>query len=210
MTLELRSRALRLAGVAVIVAAALVVLYAAGILGRQGGGAGIENAKTLDTPPVPSQPDLSVSAEPGKLAPDFEVSDISGQRYRLSDFRGKVIYLNFWATWCVPCQVEMPDMYELLEREDNLVIIAVNRGESLDRAKRFLENLSRNDGGTGVSFSVDGMDPDDTLYEKYRGLGMPVSVFIDRNGVITRVRNGLLRLSQMEEALARAELSQPD
>jgi len=54
---------------------------------------------------------------------------------------------------------------------------------------------------------VNGLDPDDTLYQEYRGLGMPVSVFIDANGVVTRVNHGLIRLPQMEEAVAKAMAS---
>lgn len=87
--------------------------------------------------------------------------------------------------------------------------MAVNRGEPLERARNFLKNLPRKDGGTGVAFTVNGMDPDDSLYDRYRGLGMPVSVFIDGEGVVTFVRNGLILLPQMEEALAEAQVGSP-
>jgi thiol-disulfide isomerase/thioredoxin len=119
------------------------------------------------------------------------------------------VYVNFWATWCTPCIIELPEMQELLERHPELVIIAVNRAEPLNRARNFLAGLERLDGGEGISFNVNGLDPDDTLYNEYRGLGMPVSVFVDADGVITFVRNGLLRLSEMEEALALTIASAP-
>lgn len=207
---DLQQRLVALAGLGAIVGVAVVILLVAGILGNQGGGTArtgiaIEDAVVLDPSPVVGQPDLKVGAQVGRLAPDFELSDFDGARHRLSDFRGKVVYVNFWATWCVPCQVELPEQQELLERhQDDLVIIAVNRAEPVERAQGFFENLPRLDGGTGVSFTVNGLDPDDTLYNKYRGLGMPVSVFIDANGVVTFVNNGLIRLSQMEEAVAEA------
>ncbi len=138
-----------------------------------------------------------------RLAPDFEISDFDGVRHRLSDFRGKTVYVSFWASWCGPCKRELPDIQELQKlHPDDLVVIAVNRGEPLGRAEGFFEELTRADGGKGVSFPVNGMDPDDTLYDAYRGLGMPVSVFIGPDGVVTSVHNGLILLEQMEEAVA--------
>ncbi len=200
----LRRRLVALAGLVVIVGGAVGALLAAGLLGNQGGGEGIESVLLLD-PPAGSQRELGVGPELGKLAPDFEISAFDGTRHRLSDFRGKVVYVNFWATWCVPCQVELADMQELqAQHGDDLAVIAVNRREPLDRASAYFRNLSRNDGGSGVSFTVNGIDPDDTLYQEYRALGMPASFFIDGNGVVTRVFNGLIRVPQMEEAVAEA------
>lgn len=209
----LRRRLVSLAGLVVIVGALMGVLFAAGVLGGQGGGttesgAKIEDVVFLETPPGPVGSDVEVGPEVGKLAPDFELSDFAGARHRLSDFRGKVVYLNFWATWCVPCEVELPDMQELLDRyPDKLAVIAVNRSEPLDRAKAFLENLPRSDGGRGLSFTVNGLDPNDKLFRTFNPLPlptMPLSIFIDPNGVITEVRPGLMRLPEMEEAFTAA------
>jgi len=209
MPLSLRARAKRLVGLTVVVAGAVGLLSVVGVIGRQGGGPGIENARIIDAPVDSDSAGLSISAEPGALAPDFEVSDIDGSRHRLSDYRGRVVYLNFWATWCVPCQAEMPDIHRLMsEHQGELVVIIVNRGESLNRTQNFLRELPRLNGGTGVSFTVNGMDPDDTLYDKYRGLGMPLSVFIDKRGVVTRIANGQISFEQMEEALAQAQTSE--
>ena len=114
--------------------------------------------------------------------------------------------MSFWASWCGPCKRELPDIEQLQARHpDDLVVIAVNRAEPLGRARGFLEDLTRADGGTGVSFPVNGIDPDDTLYDEYRGLGMPVSIFIDADGVVTHVHNGLILLEQMEEAVDEAQ-----
>ncbi len=201
----LSERLVALAGLVVIVGVVLAVLLAFDLLGNQGGGEGIANAALLDTPKPAGRPGLEVGPEVGKLAPEFEISDYDGARHKLSDFRGKAVYVNIWATWCAPCQVELPDMVELQERfGDDLAIITVNRREPLDRARSFFEKLTRHDGGTGVSFTVDGMDPDDTLYGEYRGLGMPVSFFISPDGVVTRIYNGLIRLDAMEEAVTEA------
>jgi len=202
---SLEQRLVALAGLVVIVGAVVGILLAAGLLGSQGGGEGVEEVELLDPPRSPVQAELEVGPQVGKLAPDFELSDFDGARHRLSDFRGKAVYLNFWATWCVPCLIELPDIYDLAQRhEGELAVITVNRAQPVGTAREFFRNLPRNDGGIGASFAVNGMDPNDSLYNKYRGLGMPVSVFIDANGVVTKVYNGLLRLSQMEEAVAMA------
>ena len=202
--MTLKQRLTALAGLVVIVGVVVGILAIAGLVGSQGGGEGIDNVKMVDTP-QPEGEDLEAGAEAGKLAPDFEIDDFDGVRHRLSDFRGKVVYVNMWATWCVPCGVEMPDIYSLEQSQpDEVVVIAVNRSQPLDTARKWLEGLPRKDGGTGVSFTVNGMDPDDTLYRAYRGLGMPVSYFIDPNGVVTRVFNGLITLDVMEQAVNEA------
>ncbi len=210
---DLQARLTALAGLVVIVGSAAAILFAVGVLGGQGGGTTatgikIEDVLVLETSQVAALGDLSVEPKVGSLAPDFEVSAFDGSRHRLSSYRGKPVYLSFWATWCIPCQIELPDMQELLDRhKDELAIITVNRAEPLGRAENFFSNIEKLNGEPGISFSVDGMDPDDTLYNEYRGLGMPVSVFIDANGKVVKVFNGLIDLSIMEESLAEAVAS---
>ncbi len=212
---DLRRRLRALGGLVVIVGSVVGILFATGLVGSQGGGtteSGVEiqAVTVLQPPPAPERGDLEVGAAVGKLAPDFEISDFEGVRHRLSDFRGRPVYVNFWATWCIPCQIELPDIQELLDgHEDELVVIAVNRAEPLGRAADYFANIPRLDGQQGVSFTVNGLDTDDTLYRTYRGLGMPVSIFIDADGVVTRVHNSILRLPQMEEAVAEALASAP-
>ena len=198
----LRKRLIALAGVVGIVAVAVVLLSSAGVLGNQGGGEGIEQVTLLDPPEVPGQSDLSVGPEQGKLAPDFEISALDGSRHRLSDFRGKAVLVNFWATWCLFCTAEMPDLQQAdLNHGENLVILSVNRREPVGAARDYLRNITRADGGKGVSFDVNALDPDDTLYREYRALGMPATFFIDPDGVIKHIANGPVFLEQLEDAL---------
>jgi cytochrome c biogenesis protein CcmG/thiol:disulfide interchange protein DsbE len=210
---DMKSRLLALAGLVAIVGSVMVVLFLAGALGSQGGGTTetgipIEDALVLDPPRGPGQEDLDVLPREGSLAPDFQISDFDGARHRLSDFRGKPVYVNFWATWCGPCREELPEMQELLDRhEDDLAIITVNRSEPLDRAESFFADIEKLNGEPGVGFTVNGMDPDDTLYDEYRGLGMPVSVFVDADGKVVEVFNGRISLEIMEEAVAEAVAS---
>lgn len=201
---SLSQRLLALAGIVAIVGIVVVVLAAAGLIGSQGGGAGIEDVSLLDPPRAEAQADMDVGPKVGELAPDFEISDYDGTRHRLSDFRGSPVYLNFWATWCTPCIIELPEIQVLNDRHGDLVVITVNRRESLDSAESFFENLPREDGGTGLSFDVNGIDPDDSLYDRYRAIGMPASYFIDRDGVVTDAFNGIIPLETMEEAVAKA------
>ena len=203
--ISLRQRLLALAGLVVIVGVTVAILFAAGLVGNKAGGEGIEAVRLLDPPEAGGGAAVDVGPEVGKLAPDFEISDFDGKRHRLSDFRGRPVYVNFWGTFCVPCLIELPDIYALHQRYgDELVVIAVNRREPLSTARNYFEELPRTDGGTGVSFTVNGMDPDDTLFRSFRALSMPASFFVSPSGVITRVRNGLMRLTDMEAAVAEA------
>ncbi len=203
--IDLKKRLKALSGLVVIVGSALLVLAFLGVLGNQAGGEGIEDALLLNTSPAPGQPGLDVGPKAGDLARNFEVSDFDGNRHRLETFRGDVVYVTFWASWCGPCKRELPDIQELQGRHpDDLVVIALNRAEPLGKAQDFLDDLTTSDGERGITFPVNGLDPDDTLYDEFRGLGMPVSVFINPDGVITQVHNGLITLEQMEDAFAEA------
>jgi thiol-disulfide isomerase/thioredoxin len=203
------------AGLIVIVGAAIGGLALVGVIGGRGGGTTesgvpIEDAEFREPPRAAGQEDLVVGVGEGQLAPDFVISDFDGARHKLSDFRGDVVYLNFWATWCTPCIAELGDIQELQARNpESLSIIAVNRKQSLGEAEGWFEKLPTNDGGKGVSFTVNGMDPDDRLYERLVRLknSMPVSIFINSEGVVTSVANGAIRLSQMEQAVAEARAS---
>jgi thiol-disulfide isomerase/thioredoxin len=204
----LQRRLISLAGLVAIVGAAALVLWAAGVLGGQGGGATesgarIESVELVEAPPVAGEDGLAVEPKEGSIAPDFIISDLEGERHRLSDFRGRPVYVNFWATWCIPCQRELPEIQELQDRhEGSLVVIAVNRREPLSLAKDYWENIPKLNGEPGLDLAVNGLDPDDTLYDEYRALGMPVSVFIDARGKVTRVYNGIIDLATMEESYA--------
>lgn len=195
-----RQRLIALGGLIIIVGVAVVIMLAAGILG---GGGDAEAVELRDAPPVDGV--TEVGPESGKVAPDFVISDFDGSRHRLSERRGKVVYINFWATWCDPCQKELPDI-ALLQEEygEDLVVITVNRREPTARAEEFFANVPTLDGGQGVDFPVNGLDPDDTLFFEYRGLGMPTSIFVSPEGVITGRTDGIMSLDAMRSAVEEA------
>jgi thiol-disulfide isomerase/thioredoxin len=120
---------------------------------------------------------LAIEKPPKPIAaPDFNLENLSGKRMSLKDFRGKVVFLNFWATWCVPCRDEMPVM-EKLQREfkdQGLVIVAVNFREDNQAVRRFFKEL-------GLTFESL-LDPDGAVSEQYGASSLPLTYFIDRDG----------------------------
>jgi thiol-disulfide isomerase/thioredoxin len=198
----LRQRLVALLGVGAIVGVVLAGLWAAGVFKSTAG----EAATLVDTPAVAGVSDVGPLA--GQVAPDFELTDFDGNRHRLSDYRGKVVYVNFWATWCVPCKAELPEIYNLQqEYGDRLEVIEVDRGETTDKASAFFKGASRLDGGTGVSFGVNGIDPTEALYKRYETLPIqvtPISIFIDARGIVTTLYNGQLTGDQMHANVEKA------
>lgn len=181
------------------VAAGLVLFWQAGVLFRsddvRGGAVALEPPR-LDlatTGPAP------VGIEEGQVAPDFEFSAFDGRRLRLSDFRGRPLVLNFWASWCAPCRAEMPLLEAALRShaDAGLAVIGVNNGERYETASRFLERLD-------VSLTAYAYDPDGAVVRRYGILGMPTTFFIDRDGVITAVITGALTQTLLDKAVAEA------
>lgn len=110
-------------------------------------------------------------------APQFTLEMLSGGKAGLSEFTGKVVLLNFWATWCIPCREEMPAMEQLWQRyrEQGFVIvaIAVNRGERQQVAS-FVDKLA-------LSYPVL-LDPEGEARKRYEVTALPMSYFIGRDG----------------------------
>ena len=186
----------RLGGALVAVVIGLVVLWQAGILFTSDDTADVplQDADTSVITPVVQG--FDVGLKPGDLAPDFEFSSFEGERLRLSDFRGRPVMVNFWATWCPPCRTEMPAIDEAVRRyaEDDVAVLAINRGERFIPARDWVEEQ-------GIDFTAFGYDPEQSIFRQYEGIGMPTSFFIDAQGVITEVVTGPLRESDLDFAL---------
>jgi len=114
----------------------------------------------------------------GRYAPGFALPDLSGQSVSLSQWRGQIVLVNFWASWCQPCREEMPLLQATYEAyaQDGLVVLGVNMGESAQRVAGFAEDL-------GLTFPVL-VDESTTVGALYRVRGAPTTYFIDREGVI--------------------------
>ncbi len=158
------------------------------------------NGQQVSLGPIDDNPDARPRA--GAPAPNFLLADYDGNAVRLTDFRGKVVFLNFWATWCTACEAEMPDMNLLAKlHPDDLVVVAVNRGEGRGSAKKWSD--ARN-----LDSLVFLIDPRESISGTYRlPNSMPVSFFIDTSGRVTRVTPAAQNLATMEQAYEEAKLS---
>jgi peroxiredoxin len=125
-------------------------------------------------------------AEVGHAAPDFTTPALNGGTVRLSSLRGKVVLINFWATWCTACQAEMPAIQQVWDRYRGrgLDVIAVDFREGNKAAmQRFLSQV-------GAKFTA-ALDPDGKIADAYGvTFGLPTSVFVDRDGTVQVIHLG--------------------
>ena len=159
---------------------------------------------------VESQPEVELQAapvnEPGLLtgspAPGFELMRSDGGSVRLEDYRGQVVLLNFWATWCLPCRSEMPLIQQTYEKlgGQGFVALGVNFDEPAELVTEFGNELQ-------IGFPLL-LDPGGEVQRLYRVIGYPTSVILDRQGRIVAYHIGILAKSQLDEYLKQAGLTQ--
>ena len=136
--------------------------------------------------------------ESSNLAPDFTVYDLEGNAHKLSDFRGKPVLLNFWASWCGPCQMEMPDFQKFYESHGdqvNFVIVNLTDGqqETVETASAFIEEK-------GYTFPVY-YDTDRDAAMKYPLNAVPVSFFLDAEGNFIAWAQGALTADMLQQGM---------
>jgi peroxiredoxin len=121
------------------------------------------------------------AAHAANTAPDFTLPNLEGTNVSLSSYKGKVVILNFWGTWCEPCKAEMPSLNKLyLEHRGNgLVVVAISMDKSEKDVKSFISQK-------GYSFPVLLDKNKEVYFDKYGLFGLPISVIIDRNGMIVQ------------------------
>jgi thiol-disulfide isomerase/thioredoxin len=131
----------------------------------------------------------------GQSAPIYALRDDRGLPVSLERYRGHIVLMNLWASWCPPCRAEMPDLQRLQTAyaHGGIAIIGVNEGESPQRARSFADSL-------GIRFPV-WIDGTQRYGRTYAALGLPTTVILDRRGVVVRGFDGPLTFAQMESAV---------
>lgn len=146
--------------------------------------------------------DSAQSPQLGGPAPNFQFQNPEGQATSLSDLRGKPVLVNFWATWCSPCRMEMPYLQQIYEewQERGLVVLAINIGESADKVTNFVESYS-------ISFPVL-LDTNQDAALCYNIQYIPTTFFIDRDGIIQYIEVGAFQSKEeIESSLSKLAIT---
>ncbi len=131
----------------------------------------------------------------GTKAPDFELVNLEGRTIKLSELRGKIVILNFWATWCEPCKLEMPFFEELHKKGmANLEILGINFDEPASRVEEFVKEYS-------VQFPIL-LDPGAEIQKLFRVRGYPTTLIVDKDGIIRYHHIGLITEDQLNHYLS--------
>ena len=144
-----------------------------------------------------SQAQDQAQAETEYAAPDFTVFDEEGNEVKLSDYRGQPVVLNFWATWCYYCKVEMPDFDKAYEKYPDVQFLMVNvtdgAQETMDSAQKYIKQ-------EGFRFDVF-FDTNLEAVNAYYVSGLPSTFFIDKNGNLVTRSSGMLDLETLEQGI---------
>ena len=141
----------------------------------------------------------NIGIKKGNTAPDFELFNLDEQPVKLSDFLGKKVILNFWATWCPPCRVEMPHMEKISKQyENDVVVLSVNlthTEKSQSGVAEFVEKF-------GLTFPVV-LDTKGDVANTYQIVAYPTTYIIDSQGIIQEIFQGAINDETMEKELSK-------
>lgn len=129
----------------------------------------------------------------GDVPPNFRLTLADGQGLTLHDLAGRPVMLNFWATWCGPCRIEMPEIVRRSQTDAELVVVAINVREELSLVQAFAADMQ-------MTMPV-ALDQDGAISDLYEVRGMPTSYFVGRDGQIAAVWTGLMTPDKLAEML---------
>jgi peroxiredoxin len=158
---------------------------------EESNGGGSEVTKTTNEEDGGDLKSDEIGLQIGKVAPDFALQTLKGETVRLSDYRGKKVIVNFWATWCPPCRAEIPDFQKLYENND-VEILAVNltaTEQSKEHVSEFVEKF-------GMTFPVL-VDEHSFVTATYQVRAYPTSFMVDSSGRIQFVAMGAMNYDMM-------------
>jgi peroxiredoxin len=137
----------------------------------------------------------SGATEVGKPAPDFQLNTLDEQTVSLSEFRGEPVLVNFWTTWCGPCNTELPFIQQIYEewQGKGLVVLAINIGESPSDVAEFIQ-------GQGLSFPIL-LDTNTNTARGYDIQEIPTTFFIDKDGIIQHIKFGAFHSQEEIESI---------
>lgn len=137
--------------------------------------------------------DHNQRVEVGKTAPDFVLVDLDGNKHKLSDYQGQGVFINFWATWCKPCEREMPHINKYYQqfKDQGVQVLAVDVSESELVVKRFVEKHELN-------FPIM-IDKDQQVQSAYGINPLPATFLVDKNGTLVKMHTGELSESKVKE-----------
>jgi peroxiredoxin len=139
-----------------------------------------------------------VAPEIGAIAPPFEQPTLSSDTLALFDLHGESVVINFWATWCPPCIVEMPALQDLHD-ETGVRIIGVNMGEERAVVAAWIAE-------NGITFDIV-LDPQERVSQMYRLRGQPSTYVVAPDGIITHIFYGTVSMAALQDALATHEMN---
>jgi peroxiredoxin len=135
-------------------------------------------------------------ARVGAAPSNFTLTDLSGKQVRLSDYAGRPVLINAWATWCPPCKAEMPALHDFYRahQAEGFTLLAVNAGEAPAQVSSFIRQM-------GFTFPVL-LDPNTAVLTELGVRGFPTSIIVGRDGTVKKIHTGILTANQLQTEIA--------
>jgi peroxiredoxin len=150
---------------------------------------------TTESGVAPLIPDTSDLPEVGDPAPDFELLGVNGETVRLSDYLGRPVILNFWATWCAPCRLEMPELQRAQAEfgDDGPVVLTINQEESAEQVTEFFDEV-------GLTLPAL-LDSEAEVGAAYGAFFLPTTVIIGPDGAVAAIHRGIISREELDAYL---------